>query len=421
MCKKITMESLESPEKSLLASGLDEIIRDGARRILVAALESEVDVFVRHYESLRDENGRKLIVRNGYMPEREIVTPCGPLKIRQPRVDDRALKSQGVEERFTSAILPKYMRRTPNLDNLIPVLYLKGISTGDFPTALSAILGDSVKGLSASTVTRLKQIWEEDYKKWVKRDLTGKKYVYFWVDGIYFNVRLDDSRSCILVIMGADEAGNKELVAVEDGYRESKTGWKEILLNLRKLGLIIDPKLVIGDGALGFWAAALEVYGEHTKEQRCWVHKTANILDKMPKGVQSKAKSMIHEMYMAETKKEALEAFDHFVASYNSKYPKAVECLVKDKDSLFNFYDFPAEHWQHIRSTNPIESTFATVRHRTKRTKGCGSRVATLTMVFKLCKEAEKKWRKLRGYKKIGLVLEGIKFIDGIEEDELAA
>lgn len=417
MKKKNTLESLESPEKNVLIESIDELIRNGAQRIIRAALESEVDAFIDYYENIRDKKGHKVVVRNGFMPERELLTPCGSVTIKQPRVDDRGLKSHEVDDRFTSAILPKYLRRTPSLDNLIPILYLKGISTGDFPTALSAILGDSVKGLSASTVTRLKQIWEEDYKKWTSRDLSGKKYVYFWVDGIYFNVRLDDSRSCILVVMGADENGNKELVAVEDGYRESKTGWREILLNLQKRGLTINPKLVIGDGALGFWAASREVYGNDTKEQRCWVHKTANILDKMPKGVQSKAKSMIHEMYMSETKKEALEAFNHFVASYNSKYPKAVECLVKDKDSLFSFYDFPAKHWQHIRTTNPIESTFATVRLRTKKTKGCGSRIATLTMVFKLCLEAEKKWRKLRGYNMIPLVLKGINFIDGIEED----
>lgn len=280
MKKKNTLESLESPEKNVLIESIDELIRNGAQRIIRAALESEVDAFIDYYENIRDKKGHKVVVRNGFMPERELLTPCGSVTIKQPRVDDRGLKSHEVDDRFTSAILPKYLRRTPSLDNLIPILYLKGISTGDFPTALSAILGDSVKGLSASTVTRLKQIWEEDYKKWTSRDLSGKKYVYFWVDGIYFNVRLDDSRSCILVVMGADENGNKELVAVEDGYRESKTGWREILLNLQKRGLTINPKLVIGDGALGFWAASREVYGNDTKEQRCWVHKTANILDK---------------------------------------------------------------------------------------------------------------------------------------------
>jgi len=358
------------------------------------------------------------VTRNGHMPERKILSGAGQIKIERPRVDDRKLPES---QRFTSKILPKYLRRTPSIDNLIPTLYLKGISTSDFSTALSAILGEGAKGLSASTIVRLKSIWEDDYKKWSSRDLSNKKYVYFWVDGIYFNVRLDDDRSCVLVIMGADEEGNKELIAVNDGYRESKIGWKEILLDLRERGLSIDPKLVTGDGHLGFWAASREVYENGTKEQRCWVHKTANILDKLPKSIQPKAKSMIHNMYMADTKKNAFKAYDHFVNTFSDKYPKAVKCLTKDKDVLFSFYDFPAAHWQHIRSTNPIESTFATIRLRTKKTKGCGSRIATLTMVFKLAKEAEKKWRKLRGYKMIPLVIKGIKFIDGELEDKLAA
>ncbi|MFW6327825.1 MAG: IS256 family transposase, partial [Bacteroidota bacterium] len=259
--------------------------------------------------------------------------------------------------------------------------------------------------------------WEEDYEKWTKRDLSEKEYVYFWVDGIHFNVRLDEDRNCILVVMGADKHGNKELIAVSDGFRESKIAWKELLLDIRSRGLIVDPKLVVGDGALGFWAASREVYGSGTREQRCWVHKTANILDKMPKSLQSKAKSMIHDMYMAETKKEALKAYSHFIESYENKYPKAVECLTKDKDALFTFYDFPALHWQHIRTTNPIESTFATIRLRTQKTRGCGSRTATLTMVFKLALEASKGWKKLKGYKFIPKVMSGEKFIDGVLQE----
>jgi len=347
------------------------------------------------------------------MPERKIQTGVGPVNIKRPRVDDRGLSE---EERFSSIILPPYIRRAPSIDALIPLLYLKGVSSNDFPAALSAIRGPDAKGLSSSTVVRLKNIWEEDYKKWSHRSREKKHYVYFWVDGIHFNVRLDDDKCCILVIIGADKDGNKELIAVSDGHRESKIAWKELLLDLRNRNLSIDPKLVIGDGALGFWAASREVYGQDTREQRCGVHKTANILDKMPKSIQSKAKSMIHEMYMSETKDKALKAYDHFVESFESKYPKAVDCLQKDKDQLFTFYDFPAEHWQHIRTTNPIESTFLTIRLRTKKTRGCGSRTATLTMVFKLAEEAQKGWRKLRGYKMILHVINGEKFIDGVLE-----
>jgi transposase-like protein len=280
-------------------------------------------------------------------------------------------------------------------------------------------LGEGVKGLSAANIVRLKKCWEDEYKEWTTRDLSGKKYVYFWVDGIYFNVRLDDERSCILVIMGADEDGNKEIIAVQDGFRESKTAWKEMLLDLKKRGLTIDPRLAVGDGALGFWAAIDEVFPK-ARRQRCWVHKTANILDKLPKSIQSKAKSMIHDMYMAETKESALKAYDHFIESFEAKYPRAVECLTKDKEDLFTFYDFPGVHWIHIRTTNPIESTFATVRNRTKRTKGSGSRTATLTMVFKLALEAQKTWHKLKGYKLIPLVLENKNFIDGELQEEVA-
>lgn len=417
MNNKITKLSQNDPVENVLKDmSLDNILREGAQKLLQAAIENEINEHLEKYNSVKDSQGKQLVTRNGHMPEREILTGVGPVKVRRPRVDDRALSE---EERFTSIILPPYIRRAPTMDALIPLLYLKGISTNDFPTALSAILGPEAKGLSSSTIVRLKSIWEEDYEKWSSRSLENKQYVYFWVDGIHFDVRLDDERSCILVIIGADAEGNKELIAVSDGYRESKIAWKELLLDLRRRNLAIDPKLVIGDGALGFWAASREVYGEDTREQRCWVHKTANILDKMPKSIQSKAKSMIHEMYMAETKKEALKAYDHFVNSFEDKYPKAVECLQKDKEQLFTFYDFPAVHWQHIRTTNPIESTFSTIRLRTKKTRGCGSRLATLTMVFKLAEEAQKGWRKLRGYKMIAHVINGEKFIDG--ELEMAA
>lgn len=345
------------------------------------------------------------------MPERQILTGIGPISIKQPRVDDRRLKSNEAK-RFTSKILPKYMRRIPSINNLIPVLYLKGISTGDFSSALSAILGKNTKGLSPANIVRLKKQWEDEYKKWSKRDLHHKNYVYFWADGIYFNVRLDDERQCILVVMGVLENGKKEIVAVNDGYRESKLGWSKMLLDLKTRGLNIPPRLAVGDGGLDFWAALREVFPE-TKEQRCWVHKTQNILEKLPKSIQSKAKSRIKDMYMAESKEKALKAYHEFIKLYGDKYPKAVECLRKDKDVLFTFYDFPAPHWIHIRTTNPIESTFATVRLRTKRTKGCGSRIATLTMVFKLIKEAEKRWHRIKRYNLIHLVMEGKRFING--------
>jgi putative transposase len=395
---------------------LEELARKGARQMLAKAMEAEVAEFVEKHSGMRDEEGRHSVVRNGYLPERKLVTGIGPLKIRQPRVDDRALDPN---ERFSSQILPRYLRRVPSVDNLIPILYLKGVSSGDMSEALASILGPGAAGLSATSVVRLKTLWEQDYAAWCARDFELKRYVYFWVDGIHFNVRLDEERSCILVIMGANESGKKELLAVSDGYAESKASWREILLDLKRRGLKIGPKLAVGDGALGFWAALREVYPE-CREQRCWVHKTANVLDKMPKSVQGKAKGMLHEMWQAPTKEKALAAYEHFVSSWQEKYPKAVDCLREDKEELFAFYDFPATHWMHIRTTNPIESTYATVRLRTKKTKGCGSRMATLTMVFKLALEAEKTWRRLTGHKQIELVMQGRRFVDG-ELQEAAA
>jgi len=388
---------------------LEELARRGARKLLAQAMDAEISEHLEKYRDMTDEEGRRLVVRNGYLPERELVTGIGPLKVRQPRVDDRALTH---EERFSSQILPRYLRRVPSVDNLIPTLYLKGISSGDMSEALASILGPGAAGLSASNIVRLKAVWEQDYQSWARRDFSLKRYVYFWVDGIHFNIRLDGERSCILVIMGANESGKKELLAISDGYAESKASWREILLDLKRRGLQVAPKLAVGDGALGFWAALREVY-PGCREQRCWVHKTLNVLDKMPKSVQAKAKGMLHEMWQAPTKAKALTAYEHFVTSWEEKYPKAVECLRRDKEELFAFYDFPAAHWVHIRTTNPIESTYATVRLRTKKTKGCGSRVATLTMVFKLALEAEKTWKRLRGHKQIELVMQGKRFVDG--------
>jgi transposase-like protein len=408
---------IEFCPESPLWSPLEEIAREGAKKMLAAALEQEVNEFLNKYSGLKDDSGKQVVVRNGYSPAREIMTGIGNLEVKQPRVDDRKIRTDKKESVFSSKILPKYHRRIPSIDNLLPVLYLKGISTSDFPVAFEAILGKNAKNLSSNVIVGLKAKWKEEYEAWSKRDLSKKDYVYFWVDGIHFNVRLEDERTCILVIVAADSTGKKELLAVSDGYRESKISWKDVLLNLKERGLKSVPKLAIGDGALGFWAALPEVFAE-TKQQRCWVHKTANILDKMPKSIQPKAKSAIHEMYMAETKDKALKTYEHFINVYSDKYPKAVECLTKDKDRLFTFYDFPAAHWRHIRSTNPIESTFATVRLRTAKTKGCGSRVATLTMVWKLGIEAEKTWIKLHGHQALIYVIEGKRFIDGILKND---
>jgi transposase-like protein len=328
-------------------------------------------------------------------------------------VDDRVL-DKIKERRFASSLVPRYLRRTKNIDELIPILYLKGISTGDFTEALEKLLGKEVIGFSPEQVVRLKQVWQSDYETWSKRDLSGQKYVYFWVDGVYFNVRLEDERQCILVIIAAREDGTKELLAVEDGFRESKESWRNVIRDLKRRGLVFAPKLAIGDGALGFWAAAEEEF-PLTKHQLCWVHKTANVLDKLPKSLQPKAKSMIHDIYMAPTKMDANVAFDVFIEEFEAKYPKAVASLRENREYLMTFYDFPAEHWIHLRTTNPVESTFSTVRLRTRRTKGCGTRMATLTMVFKLALSAEKHWKQLRGAGRIKQVLEGVPFKDGKE------
>ena len=378
--------------------------------MLQSAIDVEVFQYVHTHEDLVDGCGRRQVVRNGHMPARELVTGVGPIEIRQPRVHDRR-----PEEKFTSCILPPYLRRTPSIDALIPFLYLKGISTGDFSEALTALLGEKAAGLSATNIVRLKKIWEQDYKEWNSRSLAGKRYVYLWADGIYFKVRLTDERPCLLVLIGTLQDGTKELIAIHDGERESKLSWKEVLRDLKRRGLEEGPELAVGDGALGFWSALREEFAR-TREQRCWVHKTANLLDKLQKKVHPNAKKLIHEMYLAPTKKDALLAYGEFLNLYEAKYPKAAECLRKDKDVLFTFYDFPAEHWGHIRTTNPIESTFATVRHRTRQTKGCGSRMATLTMVFQLAREAEKHWRKLNGYKLIQKIIDGVRFEDGIEK-----
>jgi putative transposase len=400
--------SLEKPVEN--EDSLAGMLRQGAQELIRKAVQAELDVFLSQYEDLTDAEGRKSVVRNGYLPEREIMTGIGEVAIKVPRTRDRS--GQGIQ--FRSELLPPYIKRTRSVETVLPWLYLKGISTGDFSEALAALLGQDAKGLSAGTISRLKQVWNQEYDTWRQRDLSRQRYVYLWADGIYFNIRGDDAKQCILVVVGVTEQGNKEFLAIEDGYRESEQSWTEVLLGLKSRGMN-SPKLAVGDGALGFWKALQKIYGT-TRSQRCWVHKTKNILNKMPKSIQPKAKQHIHDIWMAETREDAERAFDRFLETYRLKYPKASECLEKDREELLAFYNFPAEHWIHIRTSNPIESTFATVRLRTAKTRGCVSRTTILTMVFKLGMSAENGWRKLRGFRRLAEVINGVKFIDGIDE-----
>ena len=422
--------SEESPDQEVLEfranlecrSDLDAIIHEGARRMLQTAIEAEVDSFIASHSDRRDENGRRLVVRNGYLPQREITTGAGLLPVQQPRVRDKSAEKNN-RVTFTPKVLPRYLKRTESIEELIPWLYLKGISTGDFPEALQALVGEKAKGLSANVVVRLKEQWTADYEEWSRRDLTGKHYVYLWADGIHVNVRLEDDankRQCILVLMGATAEGKKELIAIQDGYRESEACWKELMLDVQQRGLTTPPKLAIADGALGFWAALRKIFPE-TKEQRCWFHKSGNVLNKLPKSVQPRAKSALHEIWQAETRDAAITAFDNFLEKYDAKYPATCECLRKDRDELLAFYDFPSKHWAHLRTTNPIESTFATIRLRHKRTKGSGSRRTSLAMMFKLAESASKKWRRLRGYELIMKIIEGVTFKDGEIQQDVAA
>jgi transposase-like protein len=392
---------------------IDDILRDGARRALQAAIEREVEEYIQRHQQHRDDQGRRLVVRNGHHTTRKIQSGNGPIEVRQPRVNDRRVDEQGQRFRFTSMILPPYLRKTKAIEELVPWMYLKGISTNDFPEALSC-LGHDGSGLSPTTIVRMKEIWQGQYENFSKRSLEGKRYVYVWADGIYFNIRLTDERPCILVLMGATEDGTKELIAMVDGQRESEQSWLELLVDVRSRGLIDAPKLATGDGSLGFWKALRQVYPS-TRQQRCWVHKTANVLDKLPKSLQVSAKEMLHAIWLSATKAEAIKVFDRFIATYQAKHPKATECLEKDREELLAFYDLPAEHWQHLRTTNPIESTFATVRLRTYKTKGAGSRLACLAMAFKLIESAQKSWRKLNGSTLLPEVIAGMVFKDGVK------
>ena len=397
---------------------LTDVCREGAIKMLDAALKREVADYLQRHAHLLGEDGKRLVVGNGYMDERQVQTGIGPIPVRKPRVNDKRIDENGERLRFESKILPNYLRRSKSIDELVPWLYLKGVSTGDFSDALAALVGEDAPGLSASTVVRLKADWLTEHKEWSQRSLKGKRYVYIWVDGIYPKVRLGDGeKQCLLVVMGATADGDKELIAIEAGARESELSWRELLLDLKRRGLEFAPELAIGDGALGFWSALDKVFPD-TRRQRCWVHKTANVLNKLPKSLQSKAKSLLHAIWMAPTKREANKAFDHFVAAFEDKYPKATECLQKDRDDLLAFYDFPAKHWKHLRTTNPIESTFATIRLRTKRTKGHGSAAAALSMAFKLAQSAAKGWRKLAGHALLADVIDlNVTFVDGVRRE----
>jgi putative transposase len=397
---------------------LDQLVRRGAQQMLQQAIEAEVQEFLDQHEERRGDKGKRLVVRNGHKPSRKIVTGAGALEVEQPRVRDNS-PSKDERMQFSSAILPPYLRRSKAIEEFIPWLYLRGISTGDFSEALQVLLGEQAKGLSPNVIVRLKEQWTTEYEQWNRRDLTGKHYVYLWADGIHVNVRLEDTenkRQCLLVVLGATADGHKELIAVMDGYRESEQSWRELLVDLQQRGLTLAPQLATGDGALGFWAALRKVYPQ-TREQRCWVHKTANVLNNMPKSVQPRAKADLHEIWMAETRVQANQAFDKFLAKYEAKYEAACACLRKDRDVLLAFYDFPAEHWKHLRTTNPIESAFATIRLRHRRTKGNGTRKTSLAMMFKLAQAAQKRWRRLNGHEQLDLLLQGRVFVDGVLQD----
>jgi putative transposase len=418
-----TVVGLPRPGGTVEDDPLLAVLRDGARRMLTRAIETEVAAFLAGHDDLVDDHGRRRLVRNGHAPERTIQTGIGPLEVRRPRVRDRGA-GDAPRIRFTSAILPAYLRRARNVEDLLPWLYLKGISTGQFEEALSALLGPDAPGLSATTIRRLVSAWRDEHRRWQGRDLSTKRYLYVWADGVYFAPRLEHDRQCILVLIGADASGRKEPLAIEDGFRESEQSWHELLVRLRdENGLAIDPELATGDGALGFWQAARKVWPT-TRQQRCWVHKTVNVLNKLPPSVQGKAKADLHAIYEAGSRAEAEAAFDRFLAKYGARYDKAARCLAKDREALLAFYDVPAEHWKHVRSTNPVESTFATVRLRTATTKGCLSRDTALAMVFKLAKAAERHWRRLNGPDRLAEVVRGVRFRDGeavtVAEDQAA-
>ena len=416
MVKNDTIFQLNTPAEITtgITDTLSDLARVGARQMIAIAIEQEVALFLELNRSMQTEEGLQRFVRNGHLPERNIQTGIGDIPVQQPRVRDRdPSKDDGIQ--FSPNIVPPYLRRSKSIDKLLPLLYLRGISTGDFQSTLAPILGNEAKNVSPNVISALKAAWEKDYHEWNKRTLSGEKYVYWWADGIHVQARMADGKDCILVIIGVTDKGEKKLLAIEDGYRESKDSWQTIIRDLKERGLIIGPRVAVGDGAMGFWAAITEEFPD-TRHQRCWVHKTCNVLDKMPKSVQGQAKAALHEIWMSPTKVDAEKAFDAFIKQFSAKYSKATECLAKDHEKLLTFYDFPAEHWKSLRTSNPIESTFATVRHRTKRSRGCFSRKTILTMVFKLCESAQEGWIRLSGFALLAEVIRGVKFVDGIRD-----
>ena len=394
------------------ACSLDHLAREGARRMLQSALATEVASYIERHQDELNEQGHRMVVRNGKARARKVTCGAGTFEIRAPRINDKRENERGERQRFSSSILPPYMRRSPKVSEVLPLLYLRGLSTGDFRPALRSLLGEDAAGLSATNISRLTSEWEEEYRQFQQRRFGDRDYVYVWADGVHFNVRLEDDRLCTLVLLGARQDGTKELLAVVDGYRESTESWQSVLRDLKRRGMQA-PVLAIGDGALGFWKALRDVWPE-TEEQLDWCHKMANVLDKLPKRLQPKAKRALREILYAATTDDAEESFDAFVDEFSSKYEKAVECLAKDRERLLSFFEFPAEHWKHLRTTNPIESAFATVRLRQRVTKGAGNRTKGLMMAFKLLAMAQLRWRKLNGAHLLPLVRAGIEFKDGI-------
>ena len=415
MTKDTDIIALRQPES--VDDPLTEIARDGARRMLAAALRAEADAFVAQHAEEVLPDGRQRIVRHGYGPERSIQTGIGALDVRRPKVRDRAAGPADEKVRFSSAILPKWARRSRSLDALLPVLYLRGISTGDFREALSAILGAEAPNLSPGVISRLTGEWQQEHDRWQRRDLSARRYVYIWADGVYLQARMEPQAECMLVILGATPEGKKELVGFQIGVRESAQSWRELPVDIKARGLAVPPEIAVGDGAMGFWKALDEVF-PGTRHQRCWVHKIANVLNKFPKSMQPTVKADLREIWQAETRAKAKAAMDIFAEKYGIKYEKAVNCLTKDRDALLAFYDFPADHWDHLRTGNPIESVFATVRHRTVRTKGALSQTTAKLMVFKLVQTAAKTWRRLKGANQLPLVIEGVTFTDGVAEND---
>ena len=400
---------VEFKDREPPADALSEMLRTGAQHLIHQAVQAELEGLLLQHANQVTRDGKAAVVRNGYLPAREILTGIGPVTVRIPKVRTR----EGEPVTFRSALVPPYVRKSRSLEAALPWLYLKGISTGEMQEALEVLVGPQAQGLSASTISRLKAEWSEQYQQWRNTKLDKDRWVYIWADGIYSGLRSEEDKLCALVIIGVNERGQKQFLAIEDGIRESTQSWREILLKLKQRGMN-PPKLAIGDGAMGFWAALEEVYPK-TRSQRCWVHKCGNVLNYLPKSAQPRAKQALHEIWQAETKADAEKAFDLFIESYEAKYPKAAICLQKDREEMLAFYDFPALHWQSIRTSNPIESTFGTIRHRTKRSKGCLSRDGMLHMMFKLGQCAEKRWRRLRGFSYLAKVIEGTAFIDGIE------